>query len=249
MSWLVAALLSVAVIAVAMTCVAYLTWIERKIAARFQNRIGPYWVGYPHGWLQPLADVAKLIVKEDITPRRADRVLFNLAPMLDRAAARIDREFRDRPEIEASLRQELGTTFLNNGMLEKAEAQLTRRVAARACRPSRLQMVNTWVSMSFIFVIVSLSAGTTRPPRPCRPACAPSGCLLSRRSTRSDPRLHAQTCQGARRSRPDEHPVRDQGRCAVRARGQPARQPDGTLRGQGDGRSGRARADRPSLRE
>jgi len=81
-SWLVAGLLSVAVIAVAMTCVAYLTWIERKIAARFQNRIGPYFVGYPHGWLQPLADVAKLIVKEDITPRDVDRVLFNLAPVL-----------------------------------------------------------------------------------------------------------------------------------------------------------------------
>jgi len=82
MSWLVAALLSVTVIGVAMTCVAYLTWIERKIAARFQNRIGPYFVGYPHGWLQPLADVAKLIVKEDITPRDVDRVLFNLAPVL-----------------------------------------------------------------------------------------------------------------------------------------------------------------------
>ena len=82
MSWLVAALLSVVVITVAMTCVAYLTWIERKIAARFQNRIGPYFVGYPHGWLQPLADVAKLIVKEDITPRDADRVLYNLAPVM-----------------------------------------------------------------------------------------------------------------------------------------------------------------------
>jgi NADH-quinone oxidoreductase subunit H len=82
MSWLAAALLSVVVIGVAMTCVAYMTWIERKIAARFQNRIGPYFVGYPHGWLQPLADVAKLIVKEDITPRDVDRVLYNLAPVM-----------------------------------------------------------------------------------------------------------------------------------------------------------------------
>jgi NADH-quinone oxidoreductase subunit H len=82
MSWLVAALTSVIVLAVVMTFVAYLTWIERKVAARFHNRIGPYFVGYPHGWLQPLADVLKLIVKEDITPRNADRVLFNLAPVL-----------------------------------------------------------------------------------------------------------------------------------------------------------------------
>jgi NADH-quinone oxidoreductase subunit H len=81
MSWILTALLSIAVLFVAMTCVAYLTWLERKVAARFQNRIGPFFVGYPHGWLQPLADVAKLIIKEDITPRSADRVLFNLAPV------------------------------------------------------------------------------------------------------------------------------------------------------------------------
>ena len=82
MNWFYTLLLSVAVLSVAMTFVAYLTWLERKIAARMQNRIGPFWVGYPHGWLQPLADVAKLIIKEDITPRNADRILFNLAPVL-----------------------------------------------------------------------------------------------------------------------------------------------------------------------
>ena len=81
MSWILTALLSIAVLFVAMTCVAYLTWLERKVAARFQNRVGPFFVGYPHGWLQPLADVAKLIITEDITPRSADRVLFNLAPV------------------------------------------------------------------------------------------------------------------------------------------------------------------------
>ena len=80
--WLLALILSVVVLGVAMTCVAYMTWLERKIAARIHQRIGPYWVGYPHGWLQPLADVAKLIVKEDLTPRAADRLLFNLAPIL-----------------------------------------------------------------------------------------------------------------------------------------------------------------------
>lgn len=73
---------SAIVLGVAMTIVAYMTWFERKVAARMQNRIGPYEVGFPHGWLQPLADVAKLIVKEDLTPRAADRVLFNVAPLL-----------------------------------------------------------------------------------------------------------------------------------------------------------------------
>ena len=77
-----AAVLSIAVLATAMTIVAYLTWLERKVAARFQNRVGPYFVGWPHGWLQPLADVLKLMVKEDVRPRRADALLYELAPVL-----------------------------------------------------------------------------------------------------------------------------------------------------------------------
>ena len=87
--WTGAFVLSGIVILVAMTCVAYMTWLERKVVARMQNRIGPYEVGFPHGWLQPLADVAKLLVKEDITPRAADRILFNLAPILVVAPALI----------------------------------------------------------------------------------------------------------------------------------------------------------------
>lgn len=79
---LLALLWSVALLGVGMTIVAYLTWLERKVAARIQNRVGPYYVGRPHGWLQPLADVMKLLVKEDIVPRNADRLLFNLAPFL-----------------------------------------------------------------------------------------------------------------------------------------------------------------------
>ena len=80
--WIGAFVFSAAILFTAMTIVAYLTWIERKVAARMQNRIGPYEVGFPHGWLQPLADVAKLIVKEDVTPRAADRLLFNVGPVL-----------------------------------------------------------------------------------------------------------------------------------------------------------------------
>jgi len=87
--WTGAVVLSGIVIGVAMTCVAYMTWLERKIVARMQNRIGPYEVGFPHGWLQPLADVAKLLVKEDITPRAADKILFNLGPILVVAPALI----------------------------------------------------------------------------------------------------------------------------------------------------------------
>jgi NADH-quinone oxidoreductase subunit H len=80
--WTFALLFSAATLGVAMTIVAYMTWLERKIAARMQNRIGPYEVGFPHGWLQPLADIVKLLIKEDITPRAADAILFNLGPVL-----------------------------------------------------------------------------------------------------------------------------------------------------------------------
>jgi len=87
--WPGAVVLSAVTLGVAMTIVAYMTWLERKIAARMQNRIGPYEVGFPHGWLQPVADVMKLLVKEDITPRAADRILYNLAPLLVVAPALI----------------------------------------------------------------------------------------------------------------------------------------------------------------
>lgn len=58
-----------------------LIWFERKFAARVQDRIGPNRVG-PFGLLQTVADAVKLITKEDITPAGADRLIFNLAPII-----------------------------------------------------------------------------------------------------------------------------------------------------------------------
>jgi NADH-quinone oxidoreductase subunit H len=61
--------------------VAYMVWLERKVAARFQDRIGPNRVG-PLGLLQPIADALKLITKEDLVPRDADQVVHLAAPVM-----------------------------------------------------------------------------------------------------------------------------------------------------------------------
>src|ERR1044072_3542226 len=59
----------------------FLVWVERKVVSRFQDRIGPNRVG-PFGLIQPFADIIKLLIKEDITPGGADKVVYNIAPML-----------------------------------------------------------------------------------------------------------------------------------------------------------------------
>jgi NADH-quinone oxidoreductase subunit H len=59
----------------------FLVWVERKVVSRFQDRIGPNRVG-PFGLIQPFADIIKLLIKEDTTPGGADKVVYNIAPML-----------------------------------------------------------------------------------------------------------------------------------------------------------------------
>jgi NADH-quinone oxidoreductase subunit H len=60
---------------------AYMTWFERKVLARFQDRLGPTRTG-PFGLLQPLADGVQLLSKEDIIPANADRLIFLVAPLV-----------------------------------------------------------------------------------------------------------------------------------------------------------------------
>lgn len=62
-----------------------LVWVERKVVARFQGRLGPNRVG-PFGLFQPFPDIIKLIIKEDTTPSGADKFVFNLAPILSLAS-------------------------------------------------------------------------------------------------------------------------------------------------------------------
>lgn len=58
-----------------------LVWVERKVVARFQDRLGPNRLG-PFGLIQPIADVIKLLIKEDIQPKGADKFIYNLPPII-----------------------------------------------------------------------------------------------------------------------------------------------------------------------
>jgi NADH-quinone oxidoreductase subunit H len=59
----------------------FLIWFERRVVARMQDRMGPNRVG-PQGLLQTIADAIKLLIKEDITPLGADKLVYNIAPIL-----------------------------------------------------------------------------------------------------------------------------------------------------------------------
>jgi len=96
----------------------YIQWVERKVIAHIQRRLGPYRVG-PHGLLQPLADTLKLLLKEDLLPRHVNRILYLLAPFLAVTLALISiAVIPFGPEIEvAGVRTWMQLTDLNVGVL------------------------------------------------------------------------------------------------------------------------------------
>jgi NADH-quinone oxidoreductase subunit H len=84
--FVVACLQAVLVLAFIAILVMFLIWWERKISARFQQRMGPMRTGMIrgfqfHGWAQSIADTIKLLAKEDVIPRAADRWVFTAAPV------------------------------------------------------------------------------------------------------------------------------------------------------------------------
>jgi NADH-quinone oxidoreductase subunit H len=88
MSWLLPLVQILVVLNAVLIAVTYMVLLERKVIAWAQSRLGPMRVG-PHGVLQPIADAIKLLLKEDITPARADKWLFTMAPIMSLVPALI----------------------------------------------------------------------------------------------------------------------------------------------------------------
>jgi len=116
--FLLTVLKAVIIIFVLLTFCAYLTWIERKVLAHIQLRPGPYRVG-PHGLLQPLSDVVKLITKEGVIPANANKVFYVLAPFLAVATALLSISVIPfGPEIEIfGIKTQMGLADLNASAL------------------------------------------------------------------------------------------------------------------------------------
>ncbi len=85
-TWWVELVSGVVIVAVVPLVTGYMVLMERKLMADMQARLGPMRVG-PHGLLQPIADAVKLLIKEDIIPDNADKMVFWMAPVVSMTAA------------------------------------------------------------------------------------------------------------------------------------------------------------------
>jgi NADH-quinone oxidoreductase subunit H len=118
-NFFVLSLIKAAVLAaVLLTTLAYLQWVERKLLAHIQLRLGPYRVG-PHGLLQPVADVVKLLTKEDLNPPYTSRLFYLLAPFMAIALSLVSVAVMPfGPEVDIfGVRTRLQLTDLNIGVL------------------------------------------------------------------------------------------------------------------------------------
>ncbi len=146
-------------------CVAYLTYAERKIIGYMQVRIGPNRVG-PKGWLQPLADAVKLLVKEIIVPAKSSRYLFVFAPIMSFApalAAWAVIPFTDKmwlTNIDAGLLFVLALTSMGvYGVIIAGWASNSKYAFLGSLR-SAAQIVAYEIAMGFALVGVLMAAGS-----------------------------------------------------------------------------------------
>jgi len=155
----------IAIVAPLMGAVAYLTFAERKIIGYMQVRIGPNRVG-PRGWLQPIADALKLLMKEIVIPTNANRFLFVVAPMLSIApalAAWAVLPFTDTlvlANIDASLLYILALTSMGVYGVIIAGWSSNSKYAFLGAMRSAAQIVSYEIAMGFALVGVLLAGGS-----------------------------------------------------------------------------------------
>jgi NADH-quinone oxidoreductase subunit H len=145
--------------------VAALTYAERKIIGYIQVRIGPNRVG-PRGWLQPIADIVKLLMKEIIIPSGANRALFIIGPILSLAPALIAWAvipFDDTlvlADINAGLLYVLAVTSMGvYGVIIAGWASNSKYAFLGAMRCAA-QIVSYEIAMGFALVAVLIAAGS-----------------------------------------------------------------------------------------
>ena len=155
----------VAILAPLMLCVAYFTFAERKLIGYMQIRVGPNRVG-PRGWLQPIADALKLMMKEIIIPNRSNKALFLIAPVLSitpALAAWAVIPFSDTlvlADIDASLLYILALTSMGvYGVIVAGWASNSKYAFLGAMR-SAAQIVAYEIAMGFALVGVLMVAGS-----------------------------------------------------------------------------------------
>jgi NADH:ubiquinone oxidoreductase subunit 1 (chain H) len=161
--WTVAKI--IAILILLLLAVAYLLFAERKIIGYIQARIGPNRVG-PRGWLQPIADVLKLLHKEIIIPTNANRFLFLLAPIISFApalAAWAVIPFNDHlvfADINAALLYILALSSMGvYGIIIAGWASNSKYAFLGAMR-SAAQMVAYEIAMGFALVTVLMAGGS-----------------------------------------------------------------------------------------
>jgi len=156
---------SLLVIVPLLVIVAYYTYAERKIIGYIQVRMGPNRVG-PGGWLQPIADAAKLAFKEITIPGGANKVLFIMAPILSMGAAIAAWAvvpFNDGwvlADVNAGLLYILAMTSLGvYGVIIAGWASNSKYAILGALR-SAAQIVAYEIAMGFALVVVLMAAGS-----------------------------------------------------------------------------------------
>jgi len=155
----------VLIMAPLMACVAYFTFAERKLIGYMQTRVGPNRVG-PRGWLQPIADALKLMMKEIIIPTKSNKYLFLIAPILSLApalAAWAVMPFTSElvlANIDASLLYVLALTSMGvYGVIVAGWASNSKYAFLGAMR-SAAQIVAYEIAMGFALVGVLMAAGS-----------------------------------------------------------------------------------------